>query len=68
VKRAARGIAVELAAGATVYVTGRTNRKQQSESARPEQTILHPLKQKGSFAVGSNPNGTFSGDQQNDYR
>ena len=34
---AGRGIAVELgAAGATVYVTGRTTREQQSESARPE--------------------------------
>jgi NAD(P)-dependent dehydrogenase (short-subunit alcohol dehydrogenase family) len=34
---AGRGIAVELgAAGATVYVTGRTTRKQQSEYARPE--------------------------------
>ena len=32
-----RGIAVELgAAGATVYVTGRTTRQQQSEYARPE--------------------------------
>jgi NAD(P)-dependent dehydrogenase (short-subunit alcohol dehydrogenase family) len=34
---AGRGIAVELgAAGATVYVTGRTTRDQQSEYARPE--------------------------------
>jgi NAD(P)-dependent dehydrogenase (short-subunit alcohol dehydrogenase family) len=34
---AGRGIAVELgAAGATVYVTGRTTRQQQSEYARPE--------------------------------
>ena len=34
---AGRGIAVELgAAGATVYVTGRTTRTQQSEYARPE--------------------------------
>jgi NAD(P)-dependent dehydrogenase (short-subunit alcohol dehydrogenase family) len=34
---AGRGIAVELgAAGATVYVTGRTTRSQQSEYARPE--------------------------------
>jgi NAD(P)-dependent dehydrogenase (short-subunit alcohol dehydrogenase family) len=34
---AGRGIAVELgAAGATVYVTGRTTREQQSEYARPE--------------------------------
>ena len=34
---AGRGIAVELgAAGATVYVTGRTSRAQQSEYARPE--------------------------------
>lgn len=34
---AGRGIAVELgAAGATVYVTGRTTRHQQSEYARPE--------------------------------
>jgi NAD(P)-dependent dehydrogenase (short-subunit alcohol dehydrogenase family) len=34
---AGRGIAVELgAAGATVYVTGRTTRMQQSEYARPE--------------------------------
>jgi NAD(P)-dependent dehydrogenase (short-subunit alcohol dehydrogenase family) len=34
---AGRGIAVELgAAGATVYVTGRTTRTQPSESARPE--------------------------------
>jgi NAD(P)-dependent dehydrogenase (short-subunit alcohol dehydrogenase family) len=34
---AGRGIAVELgAAGATVYVTGRTTRAQQSEYARPE--------------------------------
>jgi len=34
---AGRGIAVELgAAGATVYVTGRTSRVQQSEYARPE--------------------------------
>jgi NAD(P)-dependent dehydrogenase (short-subunit alcohol dehydrogenase family) len=34
---AGRGIAVELgAAGATVYVTGRTTRNQQSEYARPE--------------------------------
>ncbi len=34
---AGRGIAVELgAAGATVYVTGRTTRKHQSEYARPE--------------------------------
>ncbi|MEX0904458.1 MAG: SDR family oxidoreductase, partial [Balneolaceae bacterium] len=34
---AGRGIAVELgAAGATVYVTGRTTRKQQSEYQRPE--------------------------------
>jgi NAD(P)-dependent dehydrogenase (short-subunit alcohol dehydrogenase family) len=34
---AGRGIAVELgAAGATVYVTGRTTRGQQSESQRPE--------------------------------
>jgi NAD(P)-dependent dehydrogenase (short-subunit alcohol dehydrogenase family) len=34
---AGRGIAVELgAAGATVYVTGRTTHEQQSESARPE--------------------------------
>jgi NAD(P)-dependent dehydrogenase (short-subunit alcohol dehydrogenase family) len=34
---AGRGIAVELgAAGATVYVTGRTTRDQQSESGRPE--------------------------------
>ncbi len=34
---AGRGIAVELgAAGATVYVTGRTTRKQVSEYARPE--------------------------------
>src|SRR5512134_910566 len=34
---AGRGIAVELgAAGATVYVTGRTTRLQQSEYARPE--------------------------------
>ena len=34
---AGRGIAVELgAAGATVYVTGRTTRRQQSEYARPE--------------------------------
>jgi NAD(P)-dependent dehydrogenase (short-subunit alcohol dehydrogenase family) len=34
---AGRGIAVELgAAGATVYVTGRTTRDRQSEYARPE--------------------------------
>jgi len=34
---AGRGIAVELgAAGATVYVTGRTSRVQSSEDARPE--------------------------------
>jgi NAD(P)-dependent dehydrogenase (short-subunit alcohol dehydrogenase family) len=34
---AGRGIAIELgAAGATVYVTGRTTRSQQSEYARPE--------------------------------
>ncbi|MBU8829743.1 SDR family oxidoreductase [Mycolicibacterium goodii] len=34
---AGRGIAIELgAAGATVYVTGRTTRTQQSENARPE--------------------------------
>ena len=34
---AGRGIAVELgAAGATVFVTGRTTREQQSEYARPE--------------------------------
>ena len=34
---AGRGIAVELgAAGATVYVTGRTTREQQSEYRRPE--------------------------------
>jgi NAD(P)-dependent dehydrogenase (short-subunit alcohol dehydrogenase family) len=34
---AGRGIAVELgAAGATVYVTGRTTRERQSEYARPE--------------------------------
>jgi NAD(P)-dependent dehydrogenase (short-subunit alcohol dehydrogenase family) len=34
---AGRGIAVELgAAGATVYVTGRTTRSQPSEYARPE--------------------------------
>src|SRR5687767_12103594 len=34
---AGRGIAVELgAAGATVYVTGRTTRAQRSESNRPE--------------------------------
>ena len=34
---AGRGIAVELgAAGATVYVTGRSTRAQQSEYARPE--------------------------------
>jgi NAD(P)-dependent dehydrogenase (short-subunit alcohol dehydrogenase family) len=34
---AGRGIAVELgAAGATVYVTGRTTRAQRSEYARPE--------------------------------
>ena len=34
---AGRGIAVELgAAGATVYVTGRTTRRQQSEYGRPE--------------------------------
>ena len=34
---AGRGIAVELgAAGATVYVTGRTTRDQRSEYARPE--------------------------------
>lgn len=34
---AGRGIAVELgAAGATVYVTGRTTRQQQSEYGRPE--------------------------------
>src|SRR3954470_2692799 len=34
---AGRGIAVELgAAGATVYVTGRTTRTEQSEYARPE--------------------------------
>jgi NAD(P)-dependent dehydrogenase (short-subunit alcohol dehydrogenase family) len=34
---AERGIAVELgAADATVYVTGRTTRHQQSENARPE--------------------------------
>src|ERR1041385_9023470 len=34
---AGRGIAVELgAAGATVYVTGRTTRDHQSEYARPE--------------------------------
>ncbi|MGO7207275.1 SDR family NAD(P)-dependent oxidoreductase, partial [Rhizobium ruizarguesonis] len=34
---AGRGIAVELgAAGATVYVTGRTTRAQQSEYIRPE--------------------------------
>lgn len=34
---AGRGIAIELgAAGATVYVTGRTTRQQQSEYARPE--------------------------------
>jgi NAD(P)-dependent dehydrogenase (short-subunit alcohol dehydrogenase family) len=36
-RAAGRGIAVELgAAGATVYVTGRTTRTQQSELARPE--------------------------------
>ena len=34
---AGRGIAIELgAAGATVYVTGRTTRERQSEYARPE--------------------------------
>ena len=34
---AGRGIAIELgAAGATVYVTGRTTRKRQSEYGRPE--------------------------------
>ena len=34
---AGRGIAIELgAAGATVYVTGRSTRAQQSEYARPE--------------------------------
>jgi NAD(P)-dependent dehydrogenase (short-subunit alcohol dehydrogenase family) len=39
---AGRGIAVELgAAGATVFVTGRTTRDQQSEYARPE-TIAEP--------------------------
>jgi NAD(P)-dependent dehydrogenase (short-subunit alcohol dehydrogenase family) len=36
-RAAGRGIAVQLgAAGATVYVTGRTTRKQQSEMKRPE--------------------------------
>lgn len=37
---AGRGIATELgAAGATVYVTGRTTRAQQSEYARATETI-----------------------------